>query len=488
MTPAAAHRPKLAGSPRDTGTSFSGERCDVLIDDSIASESSRSLAAIHELVSLVSSAPDLDRACQLLADELASYLGARVTVGICRTANARCVIRATSDLHDLDPSLPMAQLATHALEEAIAREAPSSWPNSDKRDQHSLRALKQYFESARRTEPIEAVMAVPLKDESGLPRGACLLSFTPCDANALENSRRFLHGATPMLASAIGLLQRAEGNYVDQAVRQLRQFRECNKSRCVLGLAVALTILLLIPVPYRVKCDCELQPVVRRFVAAPFGAQLEKNFAEPGDIVTAGDVLARIDGREIRWELSATEAELHRAVNERDGRLAAKKSGETKIAALEVERLQVSLEQLQHRISQLEIRAPISGIVVTGDHSKSEGVPLQAGQVLYEIAPLDDMIVEVYVPERELRFIEEGMLTKVVLDAFPDVRTSSPIKRIHPRAELIDHENVFVVELELRNASKRLRPGMQGTAKIATSKRPLGWILFHMAIEACAIW
>ena len=42
--------------------------------------------------------------------------------------------------------------------------------------------------------------------------------------------------------------------------------------------------MMLVPVRYKVWCSCQVQPVVRRFVAAPYDGKLEKTFVEPGDV------------------------------------------------------------------------------------------------------------------------------------------------------------------------------------------------------------
>ena len=49
------------------------------------------------------------------------------------------------------------------------------------------------------------------------------------------------------------------------------------------------------------------------------------------------------------------------------------------------------------------------GIVITGDLRKTEGTPLKIGQTMFEIGPLDEMIVEVAVPERDVLHVEPGM-------------------------------------------------------------------------------
>ena len=60
--------------------------------------------------------------------------------------------------------------------------------------------------------------------------------------------------------------------------------------------------------------------------------------------------------------------------------------------------------------------------------------------------------------------------------------------RIHPRAELRDDENVFVAEVQLANADGSLRPGMRGTARVESERRPLGWILLRRPVGALIAW
>jgi multidrug efflux pump subunit AcrA (membrane-fusion protein) len=98
------------------------------------------------------------------------------------------------------------------------------------------------------------------------------------------------------------------------------------------------------------------------------------------------------------------------------------------------------------------------------------------------------MVVEVAVPEDDVRFVQPGMPTQVRLDAFPRADWEAEIQRVHPRAELIEHENVFVAELNIANDADTLRPGMRGQAKIKTVRRSLGWVLFHKACAAMLTW
>ena len=118
-------------------------------------------------------------------------------------------------------------------------------------------------------------------------------------------------------------------------------------------------------------------------------------------------------------------------------------------------------------------------MVVSGDHREAEGVPLEAGQSLFEIAPLERMVIEICIPEEDIRHVADGQIVRLQLDADPEAILEATIRRIHPRAELRDNENVFVAEAELQNEELRLRPGMRGTAKVITNRHLLGWNLFH---------
>src|SRR3569623_2185963 len=103
--------------------------------------------------------------------------------------------------------------------------------------------------------------------------------------------------------------------------------------------AVVTACVLSLPLHYRLRGACELQPAVRRFVAAPVDGIFEKSLAKPGDVVVRGQVLGQMDGRELRIELAGLSADQTRAakssdVNRADGKVAA-----AQIDQLELERL-----------------------------------------------------------------------------------------------------------------------------------------------------
>jgi multidrug resistance efflux pump len=257
-----------------------------------------------------------------------------------------------------------------------------------------------------------------------------------------------------------------------------------NWLKATLIASVVLAAVMCLPLRYKLKCDATVEPVTRRFVAAPFESTLEKTLVKPGDLVDEGATLALLDGRELRMELAGLEAELKQASKQRDTAMAVRKTAEAQIARLEMENLELKIRVLRHRSEQLRIESPTDGIVVSGDLERVEGAPLTVGQTMFEIAPLNNMIVEVAVPESEIAHVRAQMEVHAKIEAYPGHTWSGKINRIHPRSEIREKDSVFVAEVELQDSDGLLRPGMHGEAKIIADRRAWGWILFHRAWDS----
>jgi multidrug efflux pump subunit AcrA (membrane-fusion protein) len=101
------------------------------------------------------------------------------------------------------------------------------------------------------------------------------------------------------------------------------------------------------------------------------------------------------------------------------------------------------------------------------------------GKTLFEIAPLNIMVVELAVPEADVRHVTIGMEIDLQLEAMPERTIHAVIRSIHPRAELREGENVFIAEADVANDDLTMLPGMRGTARIHADRHTIGWNLFH---------
>ncbi len=437
-------------------------------------------AAIVDLLDHVTSAKDPHSAHHTLIKELERHLKCQaVLLGLSAPKKIACRLSAASTHYDPQETAAIES----AMAECLARGESGIWPAPENAPRHALLA----HETLASVIKADCVFSIPLEDRHGKRQGVLIIL---ADQNFPDNlnAQRFLQAATQPLASALGLAHRAKPSWWGRWKTQIASWAKSHKLTAVLiGLMIIAGVLCL-PMPYRIACECQLEPVTRRFIAAPFDGTLERAAVEPGDLVEQGQLLAKMDGREIRWELAGLLAEQSQAGKERDGHMAKHDFGAAQLAKLQVERLGLRERLLVKRNENLDIKSPIAGVVVTGDLKKSEGVPLGVGDQLFEIAPLEQMVVEIAIPETDITWTQTGQSVEIVLDAYPETTWTGTLVRIHPRAELREDSQVFIGEVILENPQAVLRPGMRGRAKIEGPEKSLGWNLFHKPWYELRYW
>lgn len=318
-----------------------------------------------------------------------------------------------------------------------------------------------------------------IDDEVGL--GRCVLWV---ENGALTvNDRVWLRRTLPSLRA---ILWQRNASLINQFTRKTTASRM--ETRIYAWLVTFILILLsLWPVSYRVRCTTVVRPKLSRIVAAPFDATLEATHVQPGDAVKAGDVLLTLDGRPLRLELETIEAQIAQVAKEYDMAMVAGRVAESQQAKLRMRELNRQRELLVSRLRRLSVTSPIDGIIVHGDLNRSIGAPLETGQAVLEVAPLDQMIVELEIPEYEIGYVDNGTTARVRLTAAND-EIQRPIDVVYPSAELRDDQNVFVAHLIVDNADGVLRPGMRGDAIVYGPVRPWLWSLARTGWEKTLWW
>jgi biotin carboxyl carrier protein len=457
-------------------------------------------AAVLDLIAKLAEARDLKHAGLTVVSELQEYFACdRVALGLCRSTQRNCRLIALSQLAQYDPRSEYVRAVESALDECVLKGERTDWPAPNDMKRHGTLACQKLAALAG----AEKVVVIPLhgaphqfpsplaargeglgvRGNAGVPAPTqiigALLFLGSSGLDRPKGFQAFLHVAERQLGQWIDLVRRVEPGVVRRQIRRMGQSMNAWRGRVAVASILIAASVLAWPLPYKIKCDCQVQPVTRRFVAAPFEGRLEKALVKQGDVVTEGQVLARLEGREIRWELAGLVAERNRAGKQRDTAMAAGKTADAQAAKLEMERLDLKIQLLEHRAANLEIRSPIGGVVISGDLERTEGAPLSIGQTLFEVAPLEKMVVEVAVPEDEILHVRDGLPVAIRFDAYPGRTSNATIASLHPRAEIRQSKNVFIAELSLENLDGQLRPGMNGRAKITTDRHALGWNLFH---------
>lgn len=452
-----------------------------VLEHSQAAESeSQNTAALLELLAGCKSCANIKQASITLVNELQQFLQCQcVAVGICGHRRNSCRLEAVSGFAHFDGRAEFANTIEAALDEAILREGVTVWPFAQDSDRSAALAHKQACDIA----DAAGIISSPLYDSEGGLVGAWLFMGEQ-DFVQHADTLAFIKASQRQVGSSFQLLQRADMNPFRRLWQIVARGLSSWRAKAAVMVVGVLVAAMFVPVKYKIGCDCQVQPVVRRFIAAPYDGKLEKALVEPGDEVMEGGLLARMDGRELRWELAGLTAEYNRAEKERDSAMAIDSIAEGQQAALEMERLQLKMQLLTNRLENLEIRSPLAGILISGDLKKTEGAPLGVGQIMFEVSPLDRMIVEVEIPEREILHVHAGQQVIFRVDAYPHRTWAGAIAKIFPRSEIREQESVYIAEVDLDNRSGELRPGMKGRARIVADRHALGWNLFHRPYES----
>lgn len=137
----------------------------------------------------------------------------------------------------------------------------------------------------------------------------------------------------------------------------------------------------------------------------------------------------------------------------------------------QIRQARARLALAQAELDRTEIRAPIGGLVISGDLSQRLVSPVQQGEVLFEIAPLDSYRLELFVDERDLPYVTAGMGGDLVLAGRPTAPRAFEIDRITPVSEAREEGTVFLAEARRTDpAPGDLRPGMEGSAKVEAGR------------------
>lgn len=157
-----------------------------------------------------------------------------------------------------------------------------------------------------------------------------------------------------------------------------------------------------------------------------------------GDRVSAGQIIARLDDRELQADLRSAEAsfELARAAFERAAQL--RESEIVTQAEYERDRsafaaAEARLDQIRTRIEYATIRSPLAGVVTEKMNEVGDIVGTQAR--LFTIADVSTMVVRVAVSELDVVELAAGDSVRVTLDALPDTPFVGRIRRIFPSAD-----------------------------------------------------
>ncbi len=245
-------------------------------------------------------------------------------------------------------------------------------------------------------------------------------------------------------------------------------------------LSLFILALIVVPMPQRATGAFSVVPIQRQVVPAPFDGFIESVSVRADQRVEADQtVLATLSSEELALQLAAATASAASARTEAGKARSEGKLAEAAIAEKRAEEVEATVALLTDRLSRATLIAPITGTVVSADIDRMIGAPVQTGQLLFEIADLNNLYAEIGVPESRIADVEVGQTGSLATASYPQRKIAFEVERITPVAEVVDGRNVFRVRVKLTDAPEWLRPGMSGEARITTGRTNLGGVLFR---------
>jgi hypothetical protein len=121
------------------------------------------------------------------------------------------------------------------------------------------------------------------------------------------------------------------------------------------------------------------------------------------------------------------------------------------------------------------------------------GSTVKTGEIFFQIAPLDDIVVVAKVDERDItlvrRAFDKGEGTgEVATKAKPEAPVPFRVERIVPLSVPGEGKNVFEVRGRLEGPLDWFKPGIEGVAKFNTEKRTLLWIGTRRIVDQVRLW
>lgn len=199
--------------------------------------------------------------------------------------------------------------------------------------------------------------------------------------------------------------------------------------------------------------------------------------------VSKQEIVSRLQGEESRVELSLAEKKL--SVQEANVKLN-EVSGEAKVASLTRARdaARVEMELNQYRLSQMELRAPISGLInFLPKYSQGwmnakpykVGDQVASGVVLAEVPDLDTLEMEGKIEEIDRGRMTVDQVARVRMDSLPETTFPARLVQLSPLTVMTwewPPSRTFRGYARVDKPDKRLRPGMAGQVDVVINRLP----------------
>ena len=185
----------------------------------------------------------------------------------------------------------------------------------------------------------------------------------------------------------------------------------------------------------------------------------------------------------LNWSAFKWVTEREQLLNQYHEAMAKRDRTKIQVTRAKIDQAEAQIDLLDEQLLRTRLAAPFDAVVMSGDLSQSLGSPVERGQVLFEVAPLDEYRVIIEVDERDIAQIQVGQKSEMLFASIPGETFPFVVQTITPVTTSREGRSYFRVEGRMEKTSERLRPGMEGVGKISVDRRRLIWVWTHKAVN-----
>lgn len=256
----------------------------------------------------------------------------------------------------------------------------------------------------------------------------------------------------------------------------------------VLASLVLIGLLTLLQTDHVITAPASVEGKVQQAIVAPFTSYIATAKVRAGDLVEKNQILATLDDRDLQLEYDKWSSERDKQTKEYHQALAQRDRAQISILKATLAQTDAQLESIEDRLLHTQLRAPFSGLLVSGDWSQALGTPIERGQLLFEVIPANNYRVTLQVDEHDVVRLISGQDANLRLTGLSDQLIQLRISQIFPIASVTQGSNNFRVESEIMTSLSGLRPGMQGTAKIIVGRGSLLNVWTDSLVSRLRLW
>jgi len=217
-------------------------------------------------------------------------------------------------------------------------------------------------------------------------------------------------------------------------------------------------------------------------VAAQDGFILSAH-ARAGELVTKGDLLATLDGKDLELTVEKWRSEKAKNQQEYAQALAIHNRSELSRLRADQQRIDAEIALLEQQLRRSEVRAPFDGVLLEGDWTQSLGAPVATGDVLFEIATAEQYRLVLEIDEHDIGYIKPEQYADLRMAALPTTIWQAQLADVMPVAVSEKGRSAFRVPAVIDGDASALRPGMEGVGKVSVGERSMFWVYSHKVFD-----